>query len=502
MSNLTPQTYQDFLKLTAEGTVVPVVKRVMADLLTPVAAYLKIERLSPYSFLLESVEGGEKVARYSFLGFEPETIVRSRAGKVTIERRSDNERPDNEQTDQPMLTVLRRLSGNYIPVRFPDLPPFVSGAVGYLSYDAARWFEKIPDAHTDDIGIDDGVMMFFSRLLVFDHVRHQIHVIANVFTDGRTDGLESEYQQAIDDIEGMEARLEDPIEPLPAPEQRQYGSAAGRVRSNMSKEKFEQAVTAAKEHIAAGDIFQVVLSQRFEVELGAHPFEVYRALRVVNPSPYMFFLKITDQSIIGASPEMLVRATGRRIEYRPIAGTRPRGATDTEDVLLGEEMRADEKEVAEHIMLVDLGRNDLGRVADYGSVEVTDLMIVERYSHVMHLVSSIKARLRAGMDRFDALAACFPAGTVSGAPKIRAMEIIDELEPTRRGVYAGAVMYLDYSGNLDSCIAIRTIVTKGGQAYFQAGAGIVADSVPETEYVETVNKARAMLQAIEMAEKR
>jgi anthranilate synthase component 1 len=348
------------------------------------------------------------------------------------------------------------------------------------------------------VGIDDAVMMFFSRLLVFDHVRHQIHLIANVFTDGRTSGLEAEYQKAVDDIEAMEARLEDPIEPLPI----NQNSATPRVRSNMTKEKFEQAVIAAKEYIAAGDIFQVALSQRFEVGLGAHPFEVYRALRVVNPSPYMFFLKAGDQSIIGASPEMLVRATGRRIEYRPIAGTRPRGATETEDALLGEEMRADEKEVAEHVMLVDLGRNDLGRVADYGSVEVTDLMIVERYSHVMHLVSSIKARLRSGMDRFDALAACFPAGTVSGAPKIRAMEIIDQLEPTRRGVYAGAVMYLDYSGNLDSCIAIRTIVTKNGRAYFQAGAGIVADSIPETEYIETVNKARAMLQAIEMAEKR
>ncbi|MEK6325512.1 MAG: anthranilate synthase component I [Acidobacteriota bacterium] len=491
--NLYPQSYDDFLKLAEEGTVVPVVKRVMADLLTPVAAYLKIERLSPYSFLLESVEGGEKVARYSFLGFDPEIIVRSQEGKVTIETEAGKE----EETDQPMLTVLRRLSGRHIPVRFPDLPPFVCGAVGYLSYDAVRWFEKIPDSHADAIGIDDAVMMFFSRLLVFDHVRHQIHLIANVFTGGRSAGLEDEYRKAIDDIETMEARLEDPIEPLP----RRQASGDTRVRSNMAKSKFEQAVETAKEHIAAGDIFQVVLSQRFEVGLSAHPFEVYRALRVVNPSPYMFFLKIEDQSIIGASPEMLVRATGRRIEYRPIAGTRPRGDTDTEDTLLGEEMRADEKEVAEHVMLVDLGRNDLGRVADYGSVEVTDLMIVERYSHVMHLVSAIKARLRAGMDRFDALAACFPAGTVSGAPKIRAMEIIDELEPTRRGVYAGSIMYLDYSGNLDSCIAIRTIVTKDGRAYFQAGAGIVADSVPESEYIETVDKARAMLQAIEMAEK-
>ncbi|HZM89254.1 MAG TPA: anthranilate synthase component I [Blastocatellia bacterium] len=492
MSNVHPPTYEEFLRLASQGTVIPVVKRVMADLLTPVAAYLKMERLSSYAFLLESVEGGEKVARYSFLGFDPEIVVRSRAGKITIKRGMSE-----EASDEPMLGVLRRLSGQHIPVRFAELPPFVSGAVGYLSYDAVRWFEKIPDSHADDIGIDDAVMMFFSRLLVFDHVRHQIHVIANVFTGGKTDGLEGEYRVAIDDIEAMEARLEDPIEPLP----RRPTSEKPRVRSNMTKQRYEQAVTAAKEYIAAGDIFQAVLSQRFEVGLSAHPFEVYRALRVVNPSPYMFFLKIGDQSIIGASPEMLVRATGRRIEYRPIAGTRPRGDTETEDLLLGEEMRADEKEVAEHVMLVDLGRNDLGRVADYGSVEVTDLMIIERYSHVMHLVSAIKARLKPGMDRFDALAACFPAGTVSGAPKIRAMEIIDELEPTRRGVYAGAVMYLDYSGNLDSCIAIRTILTKDGIAYFQAGAGIVADSVPESEYVETVNKARAMLQAIEMAEK-
>ena len=492
MNNLHPPSYEDFLRLAGEGTVVPIVKRVMADLLTPVAAYLKIERLSPYSFLLESVEGGEKVARHSFLGFDPEIVVRSRANRVTIERNSSQ-----EETDEPMLTVLRRLSGQHIPVRFADLPPFVSGAVGYFSYDAVRWFEKIPDRHPDDIGIDDAVMMFFSRLLVFDHVRHQIHLIANVFTGGKTEGLEAEYQKAIDEIDAMEARLEDPIESMPT----RRVSVEPRVSSNLTRHRFEQAVIRAKEYIAAGDIFQVVLSQRFEVGLSAHPFEVYRALRVVNPSPYMFFLKIGDQTIIGASPEMLVRATGRRIEYRPIAGTRPRGATETEDLLLGEEMRADEKEVAEHVMLVDLGRNDLGRVAAYGSVEVTDLMIIERYSHVMHLASAIKARLRPGMDRFDALAACFPAGTVSGAPKIRAMEIIDELEPTRRGVYAGAVMYLDYSGNLDSCIAIRTIVTKDGRAYFQAGAGIVADSVPESEYVETVNKARAMLQAIEIAQK-
>ena len=492
MNDLTPKTYEEFLELTDKGTVVPVVRRVMADLLTPVAAYLKIERLSPFSFLLESVEGGEKVARYSFLGFDPHIVVRSRGGKVTI---TDASR--EEESEEPMLAVLRRFSGRLIPVRSTDLPPFACGAVGYIGYDAVRWFEKIPDTNPDDLQMDEAVMMFFSRLLVFDHVRHQIHLIANVFTDGKTEGLENEYQQALDSIDEMEAQLGDPIEPLPRP----ASIEAVPLRSNMTKEEFEQSVVRAKEYIAAGDIFQVVLSQRFEAELKANPFEVYRALRVVNPSPYMFYLKLGPNSIIGASPEMLVRATGRRLEYRPIAGTRPRGATETEDILLGEEMRADEKEVAEHVMLVDLGRNDLGRVSDYGSVEVTELMNVERYSHVMHLVSAIKSRLKPGMDRFDALAACFPAGTVTGAPKVRAMEIIDELEPTRRGVYAGSVMYLDYSGNLDSCIAIRTIVTKGGRAYLQTGAGIVADSIPESEYVETVNKARAMLQAIEMANK-
>jgi len=507
MNDFNPPNYNEFLKLAGEGSVVPVVKRVLADLLTPVAAYLKIERLSQYSFLLESVEGGEKVARYSFLGFDPHIIARSRGDKVTIEASSEEEieipgmRPGpggTLETDFPMLPLLRRLAGRHIPVRVADLPPFVCGAVGYMGYDAVRWFERVPDRKPDDIGLDESVMMFFSRLMVFDHVRHQIHLIANVFTNGKTEGLEVEYRRAVDSIEAMEARLEDPIEPLPVRSPADHLS----LRSNMTREEYERAVVRAKEYIAAGDIFQVVLSQRFEVGLRANPFEVYRALRVVNPSPYMFYLKMGDQALIGASPEMLVRATGRRLEYRPIAGTRPRGATETEDLLLGEELRADEKEVAEHVMLVDLGRNDLGRVADYGSVEVTELMIIERYSHVMHLVSGIKARLKAGKDRFDALAACFPAGTVSGAPKVRAMEIIDELEPTRRGVYAGSVMYLDYSGNLDSCIAIRTIVVKNGRAYIQAGAGLVADSVPETEYVETVNKARAMLQAIEMAEKR
>ena len=493
LNTLTPGTYNEFIDLAREGTVIPVVKRVMADLLTPVAAYLKIERLNAYSFLLESVEGGEKVARYSFLGYDPYLTVRARGDKVTVDTGGKK-----QELTEPLLKVLRRLTGRYIPVKLPDIPPFTGGAVGYLGYDAVRWFEKIPDKNPDDLAMDDGFMMFFSRLLAFDHVKHQIHLIANIFTDGKTDGLEPEYRKAIDDIETMEACLGDPIERLP----RRRPDDDVPLRSNMTKQQYEAAVNKAKEYITAGDIFQVVLSQRFDVGLTVHPFEVYRSLRVVNPSPYMFFIKAGDSSIVGASPEMLVRATGRRLEYRPIAGTRPRGATETEDILLGEEMRADEKETAEHVMLVDLGRNDLGRVADYGSVEVTDLMIVERYSHVMHLVSAIKARLKPGFDRFDALAACFPAGTVSGAPKVRAMEIVDELEPTRRGIYAGAVMYMDFSGNLDSCIAIRTMMAKNGRAYIQSGAGIVADSEPEAEYIETVNKARAMLTAIEMAESR
>jgi anthranilate synthase component 1 len=493
MDSLTPKTYEEFLKLAGEGTAIPVTKKVIADLLTPVAAYLKIEHLSPYSFLLESVEGGEKVARYSFLGYDPYAIVRCRGGKVTVESQCGL-----EELDEPMLTVLRRMAGKYIPVRYPHLPPFVGGAVGYLGYDAVRWFEDIPDKNPDDVNMDDAVMMFFSRLLAFDHARHQVHLISNVFTQGKTSDLEAEYRKAVDQIEAMEACLEDPIVRL----SRGKADPDNKLRSNLSQRRFQEAVLRAKEYIAAGDAFQVAISQRFDIGLSVHPFEVYRSLRVVNPSPYMFYLKLGDAAIVGASPEMLVRTTGRRLEYRPIAGTRPRGQTEKEDRLLGEEMLADEKEVAEHVMLVDLGRNDLGRVADYGSVEVTELMVVERYSHVMHLVSGIKARMKAGLDRFDALAACFPAGTLTGAPKVRSMEIIDELEPTRRGVYAGAVMYMDFSGNLDSCIAIRTMVAKDGHAYIQAGAGIVADSVPESEYIETVNKARAMLQAIEMAESR
>ncbi|HZS48704.1 MAG TPA: anthranilate synthase component I [Blastocatellia bacterium] len=491
MFDTTPSTYEKFLKLAHEGNLVPIVKRIPADLLTPVLAYLKIEKTSQYAFLLESIEGGEKIARYSFIGCGPNKILRSRDGRV-----EQIEGETITQRSEPYLSVLRELSDAYWPVHSTDLPPFTGGAVGYLGYDSVRWFERIPDKNPNDLGLDDAVMMFFNNILVFDHVKHQIYIIANTYTHNKTSDLEEEYRQALREIDRLHVLLTQPFEiELPTPPDDSIS-----VRSNMSQEQFETAVSIAKDYITAGDAFQIVLSQRLETRLTTHPFRIYRALRMVNPSPYMFYLKIDDTSVLGASPEMLVRCTGKRLEYRPIAGTQPRGKTEDEDAQLEKQLLADEKECAEHIMLVDLGRNDLGRVSKYGTVKVEELMFVERYSHVMHLVSALSGELRDGLDRFDALAACFPAGTLTGAPKVRAMEIIDELEPTRRGVYGGAVMYLDYSGNLDSCIAIRTMVVKDGKAYIQAGAGVVYDSVPEREHRECLNKAMALVQAIEIAE--
>jgi anthranilate synthase component 1 len=419
---------------------------------------------------------------------------------VTIERANGA----RERLEKPMLEALRELIVPHTAVKAPGLPPFSAGAVGYFGYDAVSWFERLPDKASsrakEDLDIDTAVVMFFSSLLAFDHVKHQIHIIANVFTDGLTDGLvlRERYIAACGEIARLEASLTAPVE-LPRAARR---AEPLQIRSNMSKESYVAAIERIKEYIRAGDAFQVVFAQRFETEITTSPFQIYRALRVVNPSPYMFFLKLgKDEVVLGASPEMLVRCEGRQLEYRPIAGTNPRGANEAEDQALAERLLADEKERAEHVMLVDLGRNDLGRVSEYGSVKVAELMFVERFSHVMHLVSSLKSTLREGLDCFDALAATFPAGTVSGAPKVRAMEIIDELEPTRRGVYAGSVLYFDYSGNLDSCIALRTMYVRDRQAYVQAGGGIVADSVPESEFAESVNKSRALIRAIEMAEK-
>ena len=485
-------TFEEFEELCRQGNVIPVSKAVSADLLTPVLAYLRVESNNPQAFLLESIEGGEKIARYSFIGCNPYLTIRAKGEMVEIEKNGETIKRKGR-----MLDVLRKITERYRAVTVPGLPPFTGGAVGYFAYDAVRWVEDIPQTGEDDLHLQDSVMMFFSSLLAFDHVRQQILIISNVMLDNSGSAPEVKYQEAIGEIEATEQLLNGPVS-IPQFGDPDAGSLT--VKSNFSRTDYLQAVEQAKEHIKAGDIFQVVLSQRFTVPVTTAPFNIYRALRMVNPSPYMFYLKLGDHCVIGSSPEMLVKISHGCAYYRPIAGTRPRGSSEDEDALLAEELKADEKEKAEHIMLVDLGRNDLGKFCEYGSVEVLDLMFIEKYSHVMHLVSSLRGRLRSDVDRFEGLMACFPAGTVTGAPKVRAMQIIDESEPHRRGVYAGAVLYLDFSGNLDSCIAIRTLVVKDGKAYIQAGGGIVADSLPEREFQETVNKSRALMKAVEMAE--
>ena len=485
-------TFHEFVELSKQGNIIPVFKAVTADLLTPVLAYLKIESDMPYAFLLESVEGGEKIARYSFLGCNPYLTIRARGDVVEIIRGAEPVKRKGR-----LLDVMRKITERYKSVKVPGLPPFAGGAVGYFAYDTVRWVEDIPQKGEDDLQLDDSVMMFFSSLLAFDHVRQQILIISNCILDEQATNLDSKYQKALAEIQSLEEMLNRPAR-IP-----EFGfSSADKItiKSNFSKSDYLKAVEKGKEYIKAGDIFQIVLSQRFTASITSAPFNIYRALRIVNPSPYMFYLKLKDLCVIGSSPEMLVKIVDGTAYYRPIAGTRPRGTGDDEDALLAEELKADEKEKAEHIMLVDLGRNDLGKVCEFGSVEVVDLMFVEKYSHVMHLVSGLRGRLRQKVDRFDALMACFPAGTVTGAPKVRAMQIIDELEPNKRGVYAGAILYLDFSGNLDACIAIRTLVVKNGKAYIQAGGGIVADSVPEKEFQETINKSRALVKAVELAE--
>ncbi|MBZ5694013.1 MAG: anthranilate synthase component I [Acidobacteriia bacterium] len=481
--------FKTFSSLAQQGNLVPVYETYTADLLTPVGAYLRIARDAKYSFLLESVEGGENIARYTFAGANPVEVFRARGRKCTVETGKKEAHFEADPVEH-----LRQLTGKYRPVRVPGLPPLIAGAIGYFAYDMVRLIERIPDTGKDDVGVDDCVMMFYLGLLAFDHVQHRVWIVRNVFTEG-PGSLRKKYDAAVREIRRTRQMLE---RPLPA-ERKAQRAGPLRVRSNMTKAQFTGAVEKAKEYILAGDAFQIVVSQRFEARTNASPFAIYRALRVVNPSPYLYYLKLGDLSVVGSSPEMLVKVQGRNASYRPLAGTRPRGRNEKEDEQLEAELLADPKERAEHVMLVDLGRNDLGRVCEYGSVKPERLMFVERYSHVMHLASSLSGRLRDDVDCFDALMACFPAGTLSGAPKVRAMQIIDELEPTRRGVYAGAILYLDFSGNLDSCIGLRTLVAKGGRAYVQAGAGIVADSVPELEYEESVNKARAVLKALEIA---
>lgn len=484
--------YKEFCRLTADATLVPLVKSVSADLLTPVSAFLAVAAREPNAFLLESVERGEQIGRYTFLGARPHMQIEARGSEITITRRTRKERRRGN-----IFQVVKELLRAHRPASVPGLPPFTAGAVGYFSYDVVRRLENIGQHTRDDLDVPDCQLMFFDRLLAFDHLRHQIHIIATA--DISADNPKRAYQQAADDISAIEKKLASGFKPKLW--QMTANGKAGKLKVHActSREQFVRSVNDAKEYIAAGDIFQVVLSQRLDFAPGVEPFNLYRALRTVNPSPYMYFLRFGDTHVLGSSPEMLVRVSGRRLEYRPIAGTHPRGASEVEDQELERRMREDEKERAEHVMLVDLGRNDLGRVSEYGSVRVRDLMYVERYSHVMHLVSALEGKLRPEMDALDAFAACFPAGTLSGAPKVRAMQIIEELEPTRRGVYGGSVFYADYAGNLDSCIAIRTMLVKGKKGHLQAGAGIVADSDPHKEFQETMNKAQAVLRAVELA---
>jgi anthranilate synthase component 1 len=483
-------SFDEFKELARRGTFVPVCKEIVADLLTPVSAFLKIAEHSDYAFLLESVEGGEHVGRYSFLGKDPFLILRSRDGKTTIDRGGVT-----TEGEQPFIETLRRLMADFRSPFVPELPRFTGGAVGYLGYGAASWFEPVlGDLGSSGDGADQAGFMIFDTVLAFDHVQHRILIIANARITPDED-LESLYQFACAKIQFLERELERNLSRTP----RETADTLA-FTSNHTRERFEEQVRAAKEHIAAGDIYQVVLSQRFEAAVAADPFTVYRALRHVNPSPYMYFIRMGGVSIVGSSPEMLVRVEGSRVETHPIAGTRPRGRNSDEDMRLAEELKRNEKERAEHVMLVDLGRNDVGRVCEYGSVRVPQFMGLERFSHVMHLTSIVEGKLADDRDRLDALVSCFPAGTVSGAPKVRAMQIIKELEPSGRGLYAGAVGYLDFAGNLDFCIAIRTVIMSEGKAYVQAGAGIVMDSNPAAEYDETRDKAKAVLQALELAQ--
>jgi anthranilate synthase component 1 len=487
----------DFLKLSRRHSLVPVYRTITADLETPVSAFLRIASEEPEAFLLESVEGGEHVGRYTFIGIQPYKKMVSRGQHITVQ-----EGKKRLAFTGDIFEELKKALSGHTPARLPSLPPFTAGAVGFFSYDVVRQIEKLPSIAKDELGVPDACLMFFDQVLAFDHVKKEIHLI--VTADLQREPREGAYQRSVRRLDKMERRL---AQALPN-QKRKKPAGKLKLTSRTSKPAFLKAVAKVKEYVASGDVFQCVLSQRFDCVPDVDAFDVYRALRIVNPSPYMYFLRFGMESaaskpsaahIVGSSPELLVRVHGRTVEYRPIAGTRPRSADEVQDRAMEADLRADEKEVAEHIMLVDLGRNDVGRVSEFGSVRVKDLMFVERYSHVMHLVSSLEGDLRKDLAPIDAFKACFPAGTLSGAPKIRAMEIIEELEPARRGVYGGSILYADFSGNLDSCIAIRTLFMDGKQGHIQAGAGIVADSVPENEFEECRNKARAVVRAIERA---
>jgi len=501
-------TLDEFRALAAgPANLIPVTREFAADLETPVSVYLKLMDEPGASFLLESVEGGEQVGRYSFVGVNPRATIALR-GRVVEKsegekgRRGEGEKGRELTDGEDILHVLKAELARYHAADLPGLPRFAGGAVGYLGYDVVRSFEKLPDTAAPAPDVPDAMFLLADTLVVFDHARHRLILLANAAIDGPDADVEAAYVDALRRIDRLAEKL---LRPLPAVPTRRWGATHGNgqeIEANMPRERYEEIVREAKEYIAAGDIFQVVLSQRFSRRTSAHPFAVYRALRMLNPSPYMFYFNFAplDVQVIGASPEMHVRLEDGTATVRPIAGTRRRGASPAEDAALAVELLADPKERAEHVMLVDLGRNDVGRVSEYGSVHVRDLMTVERYSHVMHIVSQVEGRIRPELDAYDLMRATFPAGTVSGAPKVRAMAIIEELEGQRRGLYAGAAGYFSYDGSMDTCIAIRTMVMQGDRVSVQAGAGIVADSDPAAEYQECVNKAGALLVAVARAE--
>ncbi|MBF0122048.1 MAG: anthranilate synthase component I [Candidatus Omnitrophica bacterium] len=495
-------TEKEFLGFVKKGNLVPVYREIYGDLETPVAAYMKLAKNSKYSFLLESVEGGEKLARYSFLARDPELVLRSKGNEAEIIRFKKGKKTTEKRTfKRTPLEIVRELISKYNYVNIPALPRFCGGLVGYLGYDTVRFFEKLPDKTRDDQSFDDIVLMLAKDLVIFDHLHHTIKIVSCVEVDPKDVQVElkRKFRAAQKKIDGLVVGM---TASLPRQKLLTQQSLKLTVHSNCTRKNFEGMVESAKEEIRAGEIIQAVLSQRFEVDVNIDAVKLYRTLRTLNPSPYMYLLNLDGLNVVGSSPELLVRCEQGFVETRPIAGTRPRGKTLEEDVAFEKDLLADPKELAEHVMLVDLGRNDLGRVCLEGTVKVTDLMTVERYSHVMHIVSNVQGRLKPEYDAVAAFEAVFPAGTLSGAPKVRAMEIIDGLEKNRRGPYGGAIGYFSFSQDLDTCITIRTILLKGKKAYIQAGAGIVADSDPTREYEETVNKAKAQIRALELAHRR
>ena len=481
---------EEFIGLAQQGNIVPVFREVTADTDTPISLFKKVAK-GPESFLLESVEGGERWGRYSFIGHRPRLLVKARGDNIELAR-------NGEQCGRfkaSPLNYLKNLMKTFSAVPVEGLPRFFGGLVGYLSYDIVRFIEHLPSFKPDEVGMPDAAFMMPEQVMIYDNLTQTIKVVANIYVPEYVNHAAA-YDQAVAQID---ASLRILREPVPPAKPRGKPKQELVLRANMERDRFEGIVKRAKQYIQDGEAIQVVLSQRFDTDLVSEPFDIYRALRRINPSPYMYYLDFDGDIVIGASPEVLVRLEGGKVALRPIAGTRPRGKNSSEDRRLEEELLADPKERAEHVMLVDLGRNDVGRVATVGTVEVTDLMVVEYYSHVMHLVSHVEGDLASGLDMFDVLRASFPAGTVSGAPKVRAMEIIDELEPSRRGLYAGAVGYFSFSGNMDFCITIRTMLVRNGKVYLQVGAGIVADSIPQLEYEETVAKGEALVRALEMA---